>query len=115
MTPEITITSFGYRFKPIPNTMEKIYDVRQLFNPFKIVGMKTGLDPEVSDLVMQNGGLEISDKIISEIVSLDLKQIAIGCKGGMHRSVAVACQVAKEIEKLGCKATIFHRDIEKIC
>ena len=36
--------------------------------------------------------------------------IAIGCTGGMHRSVAIAEELFKYLKKNGVKASIVHRD-----
>ena len=37
--------------------------------------------------------------------------IAIGCTGGAHRSVAIAEYICAELEKLGHRVTVNHRDL----
>jgi len=39
--------------------------------------------------------------------------IAFGCTGGKHRSVMLAEQVKKSLEKSGFSTKVVHRDIEK--
>jgi UPF0042 nucleotide-binding protein len=37
--------------------------------------------------------------------------IAIGCTGGKHRSVAVAEEIKEVIDEAGCSSKLIHRDI----
>jgi UPF0042 nucleotide-binding protein len=37
--------------------------------------------------------------------------IAFGCTGGHHRSVAIANAVAEEFKKDGMRVRIYHRDL----
>jgi UPF0042 nucleotide-binding protein len=39
--------------------------------------------------------------------------IAFGCTGGRHRSVMMAEEIGKRLQKSGYHARITHRDIEK--
>ena len=39
--------------------------------------------------------------------------IAIGCTGGHHRSVAVACELAEFIAKRGYNTMLSHRDMTR--
>ncbi|MGC1366962.1 MAG: RNase adapter RapZ, partial [Candidatus Acidiferrum sp.] len=39
--------------------------------------------------------------------------IAFGCTGGKHRSVMLAEQVKKSLEKRGFSSKVTHRDMEK--
>ena len=36
--------------------------------------------------------------------------IGVGCTGGRHRSVAIACQLAAYLRGLGYRVELFHRD-----
>ena len=38
--------------------------------------------------------------------------IAMGCTGGRHRSVFMAHEIARRLNKMGLNASEFHRDIE---
>ena len=37
--------------------------------------------------------------------------VAVGCTGGKHRSVLVAGDLAKRLEKQGYKVNLIHRDM----
>jgi UPF0042 nucleotide-binding protein len=39
--------------------------------------------------------------------------IAVGCTGGHHRSVVLAEELAKVLERLGFEARVHHRDVER--
>ena len=39
--------------------------------------------------------------------------IAVGCTGGRHRSVAVACRLAAHLRQLGYKIELSHRDNDR--
>lgn len=76
-----TVTSFGYKFgNPDLKEGDMIFDIRKrVINPFKVCGDKTGLDPEVSKMVLDKGG----EKAVREILERDLKgDVYIGCIGG---------------------------------
>ena len=99
-----SLNSFGFRFLKsdaklrflsdfISTENIKIYDVRNLFDPFYIAGDKTGLDQDVMELVFEKGGSKIVEQILQDINSNpNIDQIWVGCKGGRHRSVAI-CEI----------------------
>jgi UPF0042 nucleotide-binding protein len=39
--------------------------------------------------------------------------VAVGCTGGHHRSVAIAEELARLINKRGVRASVHHRDVER--
>ena len=39
--------------------------------------------------------------------------VAIGCTGGHHRSVALACKLAGMLEEQGIRSELRHRDVER--
>jgi len=39
--------------------------------------------------------------------------IGVGCTGGHHRSVVIADELAKVLERLGFPARVRHRDVER--
>jgi UPF0042 nucleotide-binding protein len=39
--------------------------------------------------------------------------IGIGCTGGHHRSVAIAEELGRRLEKRGVRAAVRHRDVER--
>ena len=39
--------------------------------------------------------------------------IGVGCTGGRHRSVVIAAEIARLLERLGFPARVHHRDLER--
>lgn len=113
----LMIHSFGFRFlksesnlNPLENINTKIYDVRNLFDPFYIAGDKTGMDQEIIDLVLEKGGTKIVNQIIKDLESdSNIEEIWIGCKGGRHRSVSI-CETLKS-KLTNITTNIIHHHI----
>lgn len=120
----ITVTTFGYK-RGIPIDADMVFDMRFLPNPFyqKELRDKTGKQKEVRDYVLSFPRARIFIEKINELVGYvapyyleqDKKQliIAVGCTGGMHRSVVVAEELFRLFKEQGLRVTIEHRDIEK--
>ena len=120
----VTISSFGYKYG-VPIDADNIIDVRFLKNPFYINELreKTGKDSEVFDYVFDdNLTKDFYPKLLGlmefmvdkyQYEGRDKVAIAIGCTGGKHRSVSIARKLHEDIEKLGYKVYIEHRDISK--
>lgn len=120
----ITVTTFGYK-RGIPIDADMVFDMRFLPNPFyqKELRDKTGKQQEVRDYVLSFPRARIFIEKINELVGYvapyyleqDKKQliIAVGCTGGMHRSVVVAEELFRLFKEQGLRVTIEHRDIEK--
>lgn len=120
----ITVLSFGFKYG-IPVDSDLVFDVRFLSNPFYIpeLKVKTGIDEEVYDFVMQSEGAEaFLDKLEDMLTFLipnyivegkNQLVVSIGCTGGHHRSVTLARAIAKRMEKLEYGIKLEHRDIKK--
>ena len=122
----ITILSFGFKYG-IPADSDMVMDVRFLPNPYYDVELrpKTGNDKEIQDFVMQYPeATEFIDKLedliqflIPQYISEGKNQlvISIGCTGGKHRSVTLANELHKRLDReerdYGLK--IEHRDLTK--
>jgi RNase adapter protein RapZ len=118
----IEIRSFGFK-KGIPVDADIVMDVRFLPNPYFAESLKekTGSDEEVKEFLSQHESyrdfLTRFKGLIEYILPLYKKEgrsylnIAIGCTGGKHRSVAVAEEVMKVIEESGYSGKLIHRDI----
>ncbi|MGI6664874.1 MAG: RNase adapter RapZ [Christensenellaceae bacterium] len=118
----ISITSFGYK-RGIPIDADMVFDMRFVPNPFYIPAFRTstGLQEDVRNYVLSFDETQFFiDKILELILHLgpnyleqDKKQlaVAIGCTGGMHRSVAVAEELFRRLEEKEQRATIEHRDV----
>ncbi len=120
----ITVTTFGYK-RGIPIDADMVFDMRFIPNPFYVEELreKTGQDKEVKDFVLSYPRSRIFIEKINELVSYvapyyleqDKKQliIAVGCTGGMHRSVVIAEELYKLFKNQGLHVTIEHRDMER--
>ncbi len=120
----IAVTTFGYK-RGIPIDADMVFDMRFIPNPFYVEELreKTGLDKEVKDYVLSYPRARIFIEKINELVSYvapyyleqDKKQliIAVGCTGGMHRSVVIAEELYKLFKDQGLRVTIEHRDMER--
>lgn len=121
----IHIQSFGFKYG-IPIDVDLVFDVRFLPNPYYIeeLKMKSGLDKEVSDYVMEfDVTQEFYVKLISMLsflIPLYIKEgkkhltIGIGCSGGKHRSVAIAEALYKDASLVNnFNVYISHREKER--
>lgn len=120
----INIISFGFKYG-IPLDSDMVFDVRFLANPYYVDSLKklTGLDEEVKDYILKwpntNKFYDKFFDLIKFLVPEYEKEgkshlsIAIGCTGGHHRSVTTGVKLKKFLNKMGYKATVNHRDINK--
>lgn len=118
----INIKSFGYK-RGIPIEADLVLDMRFIPNPYYLPSLKrlTGNNKKVSSYVLRQKVTQ--DFIKAELEMLDMLipayikegkyhlNIAFGCTGGQHRSVATADEVAKELRAKGYRVTLEHRDI----
>jgi UPF0042 nucleotide-binding protein len=120
----ISIVSFGFKYGT-PIDADVVMDVRFLPNPFYIAKLrhKTGMDPAVRKFVLERPEtqrfLERWLPLLQELLPNYLIEgkhhlsIAMGCTGGMHRSVALAERTADFLRRLDYEVTVSHRDIRK--
>lgn len=121
----ITVLSFGFK-NGIPADADLVFDVRFLPNPYYIEELKklNGNDTLVREYVMENPKSQEFLQKLHEMVSFLIPNyilegrnsliIAIGCTGGMHRSVTITnelYEILKENEKCGVR--VEHRDIQR--
>lgn len=120
----VSIRSFGFKHGA-PRDLDLLFDVRFLPNPHWVEELRelTGLDPEVSSYVLGDpAAAEFVDRVESlfefllpryEAEGKSYLSVGIGCTGGHHRSVAIAEELGGRLEKLGVKAAVRHRDVER--
>ncbi len=118
----IEVCSFGFK-KGLPMDYDIVMDVRFLPNPFFVDELKekTGSDKEVKEYLSSFETytlfLNKFKELITFILPLCKKEgraylnIAIGCTGGRHRSVAIAEEIRDVIETAGYPSRLKHRDI----
>lgn len=125
-TPSMLIssTSFGYKHG-VPLEADLVFDVRFLPNPHFIPEFRplTGQDEKVAKYVRkfeQTG--EFLDKVSDLLLFLlphyihegkSYLTVAFGCTGGQHRSVMIAEEMARRLEKSGYRVKVQHRDMPR--
>lgn len=120
----ITVVSFGFKHG-MPLDADLMLDVRFLPNPYYIDSMrhKSGAVPEVAEYiwkwpVTKEFVAKLND-LVEFLVPNYIKEgksqlvIAIGCTGGMHRSVFIANRVYTLLCNKGYGVNIEHRDVFK--
>jgi UPF0042 nucleotide-binding protein len=120
----VNVVSFGYKFG-IPDESDLVFDVRFLPNPFYNPDLRqfTGMDKEVRDYVMNHDvSVRFSESLLNMLlltiphyISEGKNQliVSIGCTGGRHRSVALACELSQSLKLHNHSVVLRHRDIDK--
>lgn len=120
----INISSFGFKYG-IPSETDIMFDVRFLPNPYYVSSLKklSGNNKKVREYIFKSPlASQFIDSVrvlINSLIDgyiLEGKyhlNIAFGCTGGHHRSVAIANAIAKEFEnKDHYRINIHHRDLD---
>ena len=121
----VTFVSFGFKHGP-PRDADLLFDVRFLPNPHYEPELRplTGLDERVVAYIDRDGKLgaflerlePLLDYLLPQYVAEGKAylQVAIGCTGGRHRSVAITEHLAR---RYGGRDDVIvqsgHRDVEK--
>jgi UPF0042 nucleotide-binding protein len=117
-----TVVSFGFKYG-IPVDADMVLDMRFLPNPYWVPELRdhTGLESDVSDYVLgQPAAAEFLERLEALLETVDTgflrerKQylnLAIGCTGGKHRSVAMSEELGKRLMERGVETTVVHRDL----
>lgn len=120
----VTIFSFGFKYG-VPIDADMVLDVRFLINPFYIEEYKylTGRVKEVAEYIEKEPVTQqflqhlykFIDFIVDEFQHAGKKQltIAIGCTGGMHRSVFVTEKLNAHLVKQIIHVNLQHRDLHR--
>ena len=118
----VTVLSFGFKYG-IPADADLVFDVRFLPNPYYVEELRfhTGAESCVQEYVMQGGTAaefltkltDMLDFLVPNYEKEGKNQlvIAIGCTGGKHRSVTIACEVFERLKQAGrYEVHLEHRD-----
>ena len=123
---QVLITTYGTLHGPAPDEGDALtIDLSNaLRNPHANPDMRylTGLDPEVRQHVLETPGAErIVDINVDRIRALatvhsmqwqpQLTRVHIACRGGRHRSVAIAEEIARQLRAEGLEVEVQHRDM----
>jgi len=118
----VTVVSFGFKYGT-PVDADFVADMRFLPNPHWIPELRgqTGRAAPVSSYVLSQDGAEefltgYTD-LLSGVAAGYLRegkrfaQVAIGCTGGKHRSVAMTEELVRRLTERGVEARAVHRDL----
>lgn len=120
----VNLVSFGFRYGT-PHNLELLFDLRCLPNPYfeEHLQARSGLEPDVAKYVLDSErGANLFARILDLIEYLlplydqegkAYLTIGVGCTGGRHRSVAVACALARELKERGRDSNLEHRDVAR--
>lgn len=120
----VNIMSFGFKHGT-PVGADLVFDVRFLPNPYYIAELKpkSGLMPEVRDFVFSYQQTQDFMQKLEDLLTFCLPlyyeegktslEIAVGCTGGRHRSVAIAREIGDFIAKRGYPVVVNHRDMNR--
>jgi RNase adapter protein RapZ len=121
---QINVVSFGYKHG-LPLDVDLVFDCRFLPNPHWIDSLRPlpGTDAKVRRYVMKQ---EETQKFLEELEGLfslllpayvregkSYLSIGVGCTGGRHRSVVIAAEIGRLLERLGFGARVHNRDLER--
>jgi UPF0042 nucleotide-binding protein len=120
----VQVTSFGYR-NGVPAESDLVFDVRFLPNPNYIPAFKhlSGKHPSVARYIRSfPQTMEFIERISDLLIYLiphyiregkSYLTISFGCTGGQHRSVLIANEIRKRLNRAGFRVKETHRDVKK--
>ncbi|MGA6163517.1 RapZ C-terminal domain-containing protein [Amycolatopsis magusensis] len=121
---KVTVESFGYLHGE-PPPAHLVIDLRNcLHNPAGDPAMRelTGLYPQVHQHVLDTpgtfdvlAGVLETTRVLHRLHDLRSRKVtvAFGCAGGRHRSVVLANELAKALNREGIATEVAHRDISR--
>lgn len=119
----INIMSFGYKYG-IPIEADMVFDMRFIPNPYYVSSLKklTGNNKKVSQYVLKHqiaqAFIKTLREMINEMAPHYIKEgkyhlnLAFGCTGGQHRSVATANKMAEIFKEDGYRVNLEHRQLK---
>ena len=119
---KVTMISFGFKYG-IPVDADYVADMRFLPNPYWVPDLRAlnGRDRAVSEYVLSQPGagtfLEQYLPVLQTAAEgyrregKRFMQVAIGCTGGKHRSVAMTEELAARLRAAGHDVRSTHRDL----
>lgn len=119
----VTVLSFGFKYG-VPLDADLVFDVRFLPNPFYVDSLrsKSGTVPQVASYIESWDVTQKFEQHLDALIDFLLPNyakegksqlvIAVGCTGGMHRSVFIAKHLYDRIRSRYA-ARLEHRDLMK--
>jgi UPF0042 nucleotide-binding protein len=114
--------SFGFKYG-LPLDADTVFDLRFLPNPYWVPELRplTGRDGPVSEFVMRQEGAEAfldrAQALLETMIEGYVREgrryvnVAVGCTGGKHRSVAVAEALSQRLAGERVDTFVVHRDL----
>ncbi len=122
---DLQVISFGFKHG-VPLEADLVFDVRFMENPFYRPEMRqlNGRDQAVREFVLQQPVTERFLSFLHDFYAFAIPAYqaegksrvttAIGCTGGVHRSVAIAEAVADDLRAQGLgPVRVWHRELER--
>lgn len=118
----LKISSFGYK-RGLPTDADMVFDVRFLPNPYyreelrSHSGMESCIEEYLLSYEETKNTIDMLTRMIRYVLPLYVQEtkdnlsVAIGCTGGMHRSVLIARLLGKELSD-EFDTVVTHRDLE---
>ena len=119
----VNLVSFGFKYG-VPSESNLVYDLRFLPNPYFVPALKI-LDGRQGEVQSYLFGHPVTIDYwyrLKDFLSYSIQKyfqegrffvnVAIGCTGGRHRSVAFVEKIGKENWE-NVKFLVHHRDVEK--
>lgn len=119
----VSLLSFGFKYG-VPLESNFVYDVRSLPNPYFVPELKMfdGMDKEIQNYLFDQSQVQEYWNKLLDFITYSLKKshdegrffvnIAIGCTGGKHRSVAFVQKLAQQ-SMAHVQFLVEHRDINR--
>jgi UPF0042 nucleotide-binding protein len=120
----VSVLSFGFKYG-LPTHADVVFDARFLPNPYFIPKFKglSGREPAVAEFVLGSRESEEFVRLVMQMLEFQIPlfsaegkvylNVAFGCTGGRHRSVAIAEEVTRRLAAAGVTVKCRHRDIDK--
>ncbi|MCP2519943.1 RNase adapter RapZ [Candidatus Aminicenantes bacterium AC-335-A11] len=121
----VSIISFGYKYG-IPIDSDLVFDVRFLPNPYYVDSLRSvsGRSKKVKNYLLSlpetHDFLKRLYDFLNYLLQNFIKEgksyltISVGCTGGKHRSVIIANEIKKYLQKNNYEVKVFHRDVNKL-
>lgn len=124
--PGINLMVMSFAFgRGLPREADLVFDVRFLSNPHyqEALRPRTGEDAEVGAYIAADPAFPpffqgLGDMLLGLLPHYEREgkrylTVAVGCTGGRHRSVFVACKLAQLLTDEGYRISLRHRDKDK--
>jgi UPF0042 nucleotide-binding protein len=123
-TLQVNVMSFGYKHG-LPLDADVVLDCRFLPNPHWVEELRprTGLDAEVRAFVLDQpeakAFLAEVERMLAVLLPAYFREgksyltLGVGCTGGRHRSVVMAGEIARSLDRLGYPPMVTNRDIDR--